>query len=64
MPDDSLTIAALLVKAETHAVDVGPQCELPGVHELRRLWSQDLRAFVLPILKMGNHEVSHIHGGD
>ena len=61
--EDAMSIARLFIEAQTHAVHVRQIGKLARVHHLCRFRLQDLSTLILPVLQMGDHEVSHVHRG-
>src|SRR5215472_12757197 len=57
VPDDLMSVAVLLIKAQCHGIQLRVKAVLPRVHLSRSLRAQDLCALIISVLKMRNHEV-------
>jgi len=60
--DDAVSVARFLIKIQAHAVQGRGQTELAGVHQLRCIGTENLRALKLSVLKVGDHEAGKIGG--
>jgi len=60
--DDAVSVARFLIKSQAHAVQGRGQTELAGVHQLRCIGTENLRALKTFRSEGGDHEAGKIGG--